>query len=158
MTKLLDHAEAFYQELELQAVNDVFVGYLSKVFNKLDISRTYYTKVRAVLVNSGCIVIEVVGNAHQPSIIKLNGLCSREELAENISAEPLTDAGRYGSLLASVRDVGERFASLEKWREQFGEVNITEVLRDFERRLSRLETLLTQLPNQREVGESGKKP
>lgn len=126
------YAAEFYNLMDSRAEENqyherIFTGSLTKLYRELGASTAYYTRIRKVLIESGAIEILVRGNGKQPTQIKLN---------QNISDQGLT--ARPPSATVGV-EVERRLAALESWRETTGGLNIAEVLRNMESRLSELE-------------------
>jgi hypothetical protein len=113
----------------------VFTGSLTKLYQELGASTSYYSPIRKLLVDSGAIEITQRGTRSQVSEVTV------KQLSENISPDPLT-AARPAATMGV--EVDRRLASLEAWRETTGGLNIAEALRNMESRLSRLESLQPQ--------------
>lgn len=130
--------EFMFEHSELNEHEEqVFVGSFTNAFKQVGASSTYYTPIRQLLLSPDldpCISVLQRGNASQPSIIRLHH--PPHEEWKNISHKPLT-AGREAATL--VPELERRIKLLEGWRESIGEVNLSEVLRNFELRITRLE-------------------
>lgn len=117
----------------------VFHGSLTKLYDELGASTTYYTPIRSALIETQSIEITKQGAGKQLSEVTV------KELSEKISPDPLTPAPDAATLTAGVE---RRLLRLEAWRETTGGLNIVEALRNMELRLSKLEA---------HVGETGGK-
>lgn len=142
MTPLFDIAERLYKSmLDNSTVNEhgeqIFEGSILELYRDTGASSSYYSMVRTVLQSPAvdpCIELRRKGNAHQASLIVLRH--APDAGLKNILPGDLTSP-RIGSRMESVE---RRLAVVESWRESsFREVNILEILADFERRLSSLE-------------------
>ncbi|HEY1248776.1 MAG TPA: hypothetical protein VGE97_07310 [Nitrososphaera sp.] len=131
---LVKWAKEFYDLLDSEAEGEagerVFVGQITEVFKRLDVGVGNYSPIRAILVSSGAVQFQKRGNRRESTVLSLLG-------SEKISSEGLTRARRDATV--SLQGVKQRLRSLEAWRETTGGVNLSEVLRDFERRISALE-------------------
>jgi hypothetical protein len=133
---------AFYRELEKRSeVNEndelIYTGFITQLPQVLGISPSMYHKLRSILIQSDCIVFMKRGGRGEPSTIQL--LQPPTEDGVESALKDLT----YRPGAARVRDMEERLARLEGWRESTANVNIAETLRDFEMRISKLESKLT---------------
>lgn len=142
MAALYNITRAYYELLTKHAKQNedgelVYEGSVTDLYKQAGGSTRYYSMVRQLLlspVGDPCIEIRRQGNSYQTSIIVLKHgpLEEWEEMRPGDLTMP--------ALPDRVVGVETRLAALELWRETtFREVNIREVLRDFERRLSQLE-------------------
>lgn len=133
---------ATYLFLESRAKRDedgdlIYEGSLIDAFNSTGMSSSYYTPVRKLLdspPNDPCVTVFRRGNSTQMSLVCLNHPPPAEW--KNITAGGLTAGRRIATLIVEVEGRVER---LEAWRESIGEVNLSEALLNFERRIAKLE-------------------
>lgn len=111
----------------------VYRGKLTKLFNSLEISNTYYTPIRRVLIASGSIAIVKRGAGGNPSEVRLY---HPPPTAEKISSEGLTARRNLATVCLELE---QRIKRLEGWRESQGGIDTKEALRNHENRLRRLE-------------------
>lgn len=150
MTPLFDATKRLYGLMEEDAeTNDVgelvYQGSLTKLFNRVDASTSYYSHCRQLLLSPDtdpCIEIRQQGNSYQPSVVVLRH--APPEAWKKITPGDLTGP----NLPARMERVEGRIDALESWREAiFKGVNLLETLTNLEGRLSQLE---------RETSENGK--
>lgn len=140
---LYKHLTKVYELMyELSTINDqeevIFEGNFKDVFSVSGASTSYYTPIRKLLTSpvlDPCITIVQQGNVSQPTIMVLHH--PPPEDWEKISLKDLTGPREAATLGAELE---RRIESLEGWRESIGEVSLSEVLVNFERRISRLES------------------
>ena len=139
------HCETFHAYLKAGAkLNDkgelIWEGSLTKAFQDCGLHIRYYTPVRALLLDTDSIEILHRGNRNSLSVIRVLPLGVTPEALENISSGGLTGDTRA----ARLRDMELRLNALEGWRDGIGrgELNIAEVLRNFEMRITALEAAL----------------
>jgi hypothetical protein len=136
------HAVKVYEALEKQStINEheerVFEGYLIDLYRQVGASSRYYSPIRKLLDSpqiDPCIEFLQRGTGAQVSIIKLNHPPPPEW--STIAESDLTGSGGGAILLAELQ---AQVNQLQAWRESIGEVNLSEALVDFERRLKKLE-------------------
>lgn len=142
MSALYDIAQKMYAEMETASKLDevgqrVYVGKLTHVFELAGGSSAYYSKIRKLLLSPDkdpCIEIRQQGNRHQTSIVVLRHPPPVEW--EGIAPADLTTP----AIGARIQSIEQRLAELDAWRETvFREVNLLEVLHNFETRLDSLE-------------------
>jgi hypothetical protein len=141
-SKFYELALDFYRYLEEHSeVNEYeerqFKGNLMDAYLAVGGHRAWYSAIRKILESpelDPCIVYQQRGNPHQSTIINLYHPPSPDW--GNLTAGDLTDTRGAAILIAEVQD---RVQRLEAWRESLGGVNLAEVLRNFEMRLTRLE-------------------
>lgn len=128
------YAKLLYEGLLAHSENGKFTGKLTDIWNSVGASQTFYSKVRKLLLDEGCITVVERGSRNVPSVIVLNHPPpDAPPEAEREAANPhLTRA-------ATLARVEGRVKALEGWRESTGGINIAEALRNFEKRLSRVE-------------------
>ena len=120
----------------------VFRGNIGDVFSASGVSKSYYSPIRKFLMECGAITILERGTAHNPSLVVLDPDRPPPTVLPSIvksEEERLTLAEEVGRLSHTV----------EVWETRLGGINIQEALRNFERRISRLESA-----DKREIGES----
>jgi hypothetical protein len=112
-----------------------FTGKLTDIFAELRISTAFYTPIRRLLMDTGSIELIERGTKAAPSVVALRHPPPEQKLWP----EPLTP-GRESATLHR-KEVERRLAVLEGWRETLGggRINLAEVLRNFEARISALE-------------------
>jgi len=145
--KVLEHAHTFYSALtdqaKLEPVADntpgspepvkellVFRGKLQDVWAAAGISQAYYSNIRKLLRENGCITVVQQGTRNVPTIMVLN---HPPPEGAKIPEEPLTARPTFAIL-------DRRVEALESWRDTFaGGINIAEALRNMELRIASLE-------------------
>lgn len=141
-TALYRHTLAVYEYMHERAVLNkheelLFTGMFGQTIKRSGASSRYYSSIRKLLISPDldpCVVFRQKGNATQPSEIELRHPPPREW--ENITEKDLTGPRERATLVADIeRDV----LALKTWRESIGEVNLSEVLRDYELRITKLE-------------------
>jgi len=133
----------FYAALVKKAEQDeetgmlVYEGSPTQLYKELGINPSYYTPIRKILLKTECITILQQGNRAQPTVWILN----HEPPAQDSWPDDLTGDQVSATLRA---DFERRIAALEAWRENLttGGLNISEVFRNFESRISTLESEL----------------
>lgn len=153
----ITHARQFYAILEERATEEplpldpnvvyntedpvptvlVFRGQLSDVFREMKVSQSFYTKIRAILIEYDCVSYLQKGTRAYDSVLILN-----HEPPEEISPEVLTrpsDPATLSVLADRLEDLEHSVKVLEKWRDSAGGINIGEALRNMELRLAKLE-------------------
>jgi hypothetical protein len=136
---VLRHALAVYDELRKRAREDdalglVYEGKLKDVYVYLNISSSAYTRIRRVLLGCGSIEILQRGSRYQPSIVALRD--RPPDGNHELTGEDLTGYTAPARILVELQ---AEVQALGTWRETLREVNLTEVLRNFEDRITRLE-------------------
>ena len=120
----------------------VYHGKVTELFKELGIPQMYYSRIRRFLIHSDCIRMVKRGARGLGSEVQLLRRPEpSDESAEivKLSLNRLT----VPSDPATVRPEFERrIGRLEKWRETLGGLNIAEAMRNFELRISKLETEL----------------
>lgn len=135
---VLKHATVFYEELAKTSRNGVFTGSLTKVFtNVCELPVSYYSPVKQMLDELGCLQIIERGTRKNPSVVKLlksppSGDADLPESIVKSLEQPLTDRETVARLV-------EQVESLEAWRESQRGIVLVEALRNIERRLHALE-------------------
>jgi hypothetical protein len=130
---LMRHSQALYHALnelakpeQVQGVMlTVFRGQMTHVFDSLNISRSYYTPIRTLLVENDCILIVQRGSRSVESIIVLQ----QEPSPEGMTMPPLT--GRSHAAKVSAR--------LDNLEERLGGLDIVKAFDNHEKRLKALE-------------------
>lgn len=141
-TAFYKNASKTYELMEKESyVNEqeerLFVGNFSDAIKQGGISSRYYSQIRQLLLSphtDPCIEIRQRGNSGQPSVILLRHPPPPEW--GGITAGDLTGGALSATMVAELEAEVKR---LQAWRETLGGMNIAEVLRDFEKRLIRLE-------------------
>lgn len=112
----------------------VFRGRIGDVFKAANVSNTYYTPVRKILVDFGSITILERGTVHNPSLVILDPdrppPTTAEELIVKSDPEDLTTDELLAMLLRRVEVLETRL----------GGINIVEAFRNVETRLSNVES------------------
>ena len=142
MKSQFERAHKFYRELERRAQynkNDelIYTGFVMELPRTLGMSPSMYSRLRSILIQSDSITFLTRGGRGEPSVIQLLGAPTEKSVED--AARDLT----YRPGAARVRDIEERLARLEGWRETTARINIMETLRDFELRLTKLESQKT---------------
>jgi len=125
------------QSKENKHGEQLFEGSVVEVYKQTGASSRYYSSIRKLLISpelDPCITFLQRGNGSQPTIINLHH--PPPEDWEKISEKGLTAPRERATLLVELEAEVNR---LRAWRESIGEVNLSEVVRDFEMRLTRLE-------------------
>ena len=141
-SKLYEITYNFYKYMnERSIVNEhqerQFKGNLIDAYLAVGGHRAWYKDVRKLLESPDldpCIIVVQRGNPHQPTITNLHHPPPPEW--GNLTTRGLTDTRGLATMLLDVEGKVER---LEAWRESLGGVNLAEVLRNFETRITRLE-------------------
>ena len=76
--QVLEIAQAFYAALEKQSKDKQFRGYTTREYKNMGLPIGYYTRVKAVLEQMGCIVVEKIGARNTPSEWWLLGAPTQE--------------------------------------------------------------------------------
>lgn len=142
MSALYDRCVEAYEFMNQESqVNQhgerLFTGSITKIVRRTGVSSKYYSQVRQLLLSphtDPCIEIVQRGNSEQPSVILLHHPPPPEWAG--ITAGDLTTDAVSATMVAELES---RLSRVETWRESIGEVNLSKVLQDFERRLSKLE-------------------
>jgi len=118
----------------------VYEGYFSRLFRAVVNNPKYYTPIRTILTSGEdpSITILQTGNAHAPSIVVLN----HRPPAQESWPEDLTGVPKSATLWV---ELDRRLSAVESWRETTGGTNFTDILRNFEGRISKLERQLAKL-------------
>lgn len=128
----------FERSVEEETGERIFRGNLTDVVKETGASRTYYSYIRRLLLSpSGdpCVTILQRGAGGIGSIVQLHH--APLKAFETISISALTDSRSRATLMP---DVLSRVEALEGWRETTKGVNLAEALRNFEKRISNLES------------------
>jgi hypothetical protein len=140
---LFQHAESFYNALYERTTVEtlgngvearVFRGRVSVIFRSLGISQTFYGRVKAGLVESGCISFARVGSRGQDSEIVCHHKPEETEFMRR-SNRPLTRSLENAILT-------QRLNGIES---QLGGMNVVEALAEFEDRLRKLDSRIEQV-------------
>lgn len=147
MSALYRYACEMYDYMMSHAKQDeeteesIYEGKLKEAFTSTGASTRYYTPVKSILDSPDidpCITVLRRGSGTTPSLVRLNH--PPVEGLENVTIKDLTGNREAATL---VPELERRMERLEGWREQFGEVNLSEALRDLDNRLSKLEGVTT---------------
>lgn len=138
---MIKYARQFYDALAERAeLNEggelVFTGKLLEVFHSLGVAQKYYTTTRRIFKLYECVrYIERGTKAYDSVLVLLHP--PPDELPPDV-IDRLTNRERA----ANVEDVARRVSALEDWRESLtmGGTNISAILRNFEKRLAKLES------------------
>jgi hypothetical protein len=120
----------------------LFEGSMVEVFKQTGASSRYYSSIRKLLISpelDPCVTFMQRGNGSQPTIIRLHHEPPQDW--KKISQKGLT-APREGATM--LLQIEAELSRLKAWRESIGEVNLSEALRDFDKRLRVLERKQTQ--------------
>lgn len=115
----------------------VFRGQLSDVFRELKVSQTFYSKIRAILIEYDCVTYLQRGTRAYDSVLLLNHP-PPEEVPPEVLTRP-SDPATLSAVADALESLSHSVSVLEKWRESTGGINISEALRNMELRLARLE-------------------
>jgi hypothetical protein len=136
------HAHKFYTALDERATDEVwengakvrvFRGKVTIIFRSLEISQSYYGRVKTALTESGCISFAQVGSRGTPSTILLHHPPSSEEFALR-EERPLTKNVEAAML-------SQRMDGIEN---RLGGLNVVEAFANVEGRLRDLDSRLRQ--------------
>lgn len=155
-TKTFDHAEKFYNILAEQATREdldgisdvlVFRGKIGDLYKSLGASQSYYSKIRGALLDMGCISIYAQGARDRPTVVILHHPPEATEFRIRTDGH-LTERGVNGILAQRVDDIHKRLGGLD----------IVAALKNFEERLTGIETRLSrieqyQAPRRRTSGQ-----
>lgn len=131
MPKLYDHAVKFYKIMEDGADgHGIFEGSIVAAFDEVRASRTYYSKLRNFLIESGCIEIERKGVTGSPSRVKMIHLPTEEDFDKTYTRR-LTKRRHRDSV-----QLEQRVSNIEG---RLGDSDIASALVDLETRMKRLE-------------------
>lgn len=137
------HIFAFYKELderssfeEVAGTKDVriFRGSITRIYNALGISRSYYSKVRNALIEMGCLTILSQGNRAEGTAIVLHRAPTDEDFRQ-WKDRPLTKAVDAAILSQRVGDIEKRLGGLD----------VVNALIDFEERIKQQDERLREL-------------
>jgi hypothetical protein len=141
----IKQARSLFDLLEEQSEVDeygmrLWVGKLMDLYRQTGASNANYTKIVNLLRAYEVIRFIQRGNRHQTTIIEITGKLPRSNL---LPPEHLTEARSAATLLAGFEN---DLAALIAWRESLtkGGLDIAEVLRSFELRITRLEREVKQ--------------
>jgi hypothetical protein len=132
----------------------VFTGSLTATYTMAKLPMSYYTPVRKYLKENGCVQILEQGTRGYPStVLLLHPPAADAESTDETPDGRLTGGGVSGRLT----EIERRVDALMGWRESQGGIDIREVLRNMELRISRLEAerATKAVPTKRE-GRHGK--
>jgi len=142
-------ARRFYDLLwEYSMINEygqrIFTGKLRDVYNATGASNASYTRIRKLLIELGVIRIVQRGNRHQLSVVEITGELPPSDL---LPPGHLTERTAAATMVVEVE---RQVKSLTAWRESLlkGGLDIAEVLKDFELRLTRLEREVRKIGSQ----------
>jgi hypothetical protein len=136
------HAHKFYTALDERAKDElwdngaqvrVFRGKVTIIFRSLEISQSYYGRVKTGLTESGCISFAQVGSRGKPSAIILHHPPLAEEFALR-EGRPLTKTVEAAML-------SQRMEGIEN---RLGGMNVVEALANVESRLRDLDSRVRQ--------------
>jgi hypothetical protein len=140
------HARTLYTLLDERAeFNEygerVFEGKVLDVFHEVGASNADFSKIIRLLQVNGLIRYVQRGNRHQPTLIEITGELQPGAL---LPAEHLTAVVHAATLEADRLE--QRVTALTAWRESLekGGLNLAEVVRDYELRITRLEREVQQ--------------
>lgn len=114
----------------------VFRGNFTEVCESVKASKGYYSQIRRILLDNGCMYQLERGTAHSPSVILLDDT-KRPPMTESDNVK--SGALRLTDVDQSVRLLGERVEVMES---RLGGVNLTDALKNMETRFSRIERKL----------------
>ena len=75
---VLEYAQKFYAALESQSKDKQYRGYATREYKNMGLPMSYYTKVKTVLEEMGCIEVEKIGKRATPSVWWLIGAPTQE--------------------------------------------------------------------------------
>lgn len=144
---VLQYAEKLYDAMleRAEPIDEyhIYHGKVTELFNELKIPMGYYSRIRKLLVQNGSIEMIKRGSRGLASDVLLRHPLSEPPTPGEASAivkiasDRLTNPGAAATL---VSEFERRLARLESWRENQKGVNVTESLRNHERRISQLES------------------
>lgn len=113
----------------------VFRGKLTDVFEDSGASKAYYSPIRTILSECGAVIMLERGTAYSPSALVVD-----PSKPPPLANPPIVKSPDPAELLLTLTDeVGTLRESMKSTAERMGDLNIVEVLRNFEIRISRLE-------------------
>lgn len=116
----------------------VWRGKLLEAFIELGASQIYYSRIRNIFLEYGCVTYVIRGTKAYPSVLILNWP-PPEEISQDLLTGP-SKGGTVQTLAEAVEEMTRRLRAVEDWRETTtGGLNIGEALRDLEKRLAKLE-------------------
>lgn len=131
---LLKSSIGFYEQLEKLAntENDILVfrGSLVMAYKETGLPNAYYSQIRRLLLDQGCLEIVLAGNRTHESVVALHK--APNEIPEDFTLGPLTRAADVDKLRAEVE-------TLKAWREGFHGLDVVKALSNIEIRLLNLE-------------------
>jgi hypothetical protein len=139
---VFQHAHTFYTAMDERANDEiwdngaevrVFRGKVTIVFRSLEISQSYYGRVKTALIESGCISFAQVGSRGNPSTILLHHPPSSDEFSLR-EDRPLTKNVEAAML-------SQRMDGIEN---RLGGMNVVEALANVESRLRDLDSRVRQ--------------
>ena len=125
---------AMFEQAEQVNGDTLFTGRLTRTYLSTGAPKGYYTKVRDLLVQQSCVEYLARGSHGAGSVVRLL------HAPEKVYANHLTPAARPAILRADKAE--ERIARLEARLAGF---NLTEILRNYEIRIAKLERKVREL-------------
>jgi hypothetical protein len=134
--------DAMFLESTEEVINEetvsVYRGRYSALFDSLGISRTHYTPIRSLLIETGCMTHLQSGGNGRSTVIVLHKPLT-EAAVMNIPRRRLTEPVGTATL-RRVKALEGEVQALKAWRESVGEgLNLAKVLRNLEKRISAIE-------------------
>jgi hypothetical protein len=138
---LAQHSLTVFNKLESEAVDGTFNGSLTKLYDQCGISRSFYRRIFAILIDLSCITVVERGHGATLSKVEIH----REPTEEEILAWDLTRGAHSDKTLLE-----SRIKALEL---QIGGFNIKSAMQEVGTRLDQLDKRLNQLDRKPEQGE-----
>ena len=113
---MLKRSFEVYKTMEDHAKSDgerlIYEGFLTLLFKELDYSNSYYSKVRQLLIQMGCIEQIVRGGSHTPSVYLLKHPPT-QELFNNCKLVTYNKDQKYADLLLRLAHLEDRVEKIE---------------------------------------------
>jgi hypothetical protein len=121
----------------------LFEGKLRDLYYQTGASNSDYTRIIGLLTTLEVIRFVRRGNRHQTTIIEITGELPGDSL---LPPESATERSAYATMVAA-GEIRQAVSSLVAWRESLerGGLDLAEVIKNFELRLTRLEREVAQL-------------
>lgn len=124
---LAQHSKTVYQRIEKEAVEGLFTGSLTKLYDECGISRSFYRRIFAILQDLSCITVITKGHGATPSKVQVHREPTDEELlAWDLTRGPHSDKTLLESRLAVIE-------------QRLGGLDIKRMFQEVDRRLGAIE-------------------
>lgn len=130
---LAQHSLTVFNKLESEAVDGVFNGSLTRLYDECGISRSFYRRIFAILIDLSCITVVERGHGAKLSKVEIH----REPTEEEILAWGLTRGPHSDKTLLE-----SRIKALET---RIGGFDIQRGMQELSNRLDQLDKRLSQL-------------